>query len=128
MTPTDYIEKASRTDLDDYKGMAERCQDEFTLRVLHAAMGLVTEAGEIMDALKKHLIYGKPIDIVNLMEEHGDSDWYKALLAKACGYSFEEAMERNIEKLRKRFPEKFSSERALNRDLNAERNVLEGRG
>lgn len=116
-----YVELAAQTDIPDYRVVAKRLQggegetfDDTTLRLLHAVMGMVTEAGELMDAMKRHLIYGKPIDLVNLKEECGDSFWYQALLARAAGFTFEEVQERNIEKLA-----------ALNRDLEAERKVLE---
>jgi NTP pyrophosphatase (non-canonical NTP hydrolase) len=121
----EYVEKASRTDLDDYRKMAERCQNETTLKILHAVMGMVTEAGELMDAVKRHLIYGAPIDRVNIKEENGDSFWYQALLARASGFTFPECMDANIVKLLKRFPEKFTEDRALNRDLDEERKALE---
>jgi NTP pyrophosphatase (non-canonical NTP hydrolase) len=126
MNNAEYVAKSARTDLDDYSKMAERCQDETTLKILHAVMGMVTEAGELMDAVKRHLIYGKPFDFVNLKEENGDSFWYQALLARASGFTFEESMSTNVDKLLKRFPEKFSEERALNRDIEAERKTLLG--
>lgn len=45
----------------------------------HAKLGIITEVGEIADAYKKHLIYGKPLDVTNIMEEIGDLAWYVAL-------------------------------------------------
>jgi NTP pyrophosphatase (non-canonical NTP hydrolase) len=128
MNSAEYVAKSARTDLDDYGKMAERCQDETTLKIIHAVMGMVTEAGELMDAVKRHLIYGKSLDFVNLMEENGDSFWYQALLARASGFTFDQSMDRNIAKLLKRFPEKFNEERALNRDLDAEREALGDNG
>jgi NTP pyrophosphatase (non-canonical NTP hydrolase) len=94
--------------------------------LLHAGMGMTTEAGEFMDALKKHLIYGKPLDIVNLKEEIGDYLWYAAVALRAIGGSFEECMDLNIAKLRKRFPDKFTETEAIHRDTVAERKILEG--
>jgi NTP pyrophosphatase (non-canonical NTP hydrolase) len=94
--------------------------------ILHGALGIVTEAGEILDAVKKSIFYGKPFDLVNLQEEIGDCFWYLAILAKEAGMSFEDIMQQNINKLRARYPEKFTEEAALNRDLEAERRVLEG--
>ena len=47
-------------------------------------------------------------------------------LANKFNLNFEELLFKNIEKLRIRFPEGFSEERALNRDLNKERESLEG--
>lgn len=47
-------------------------------------------------------------------------------LAKQYNYSLEKVLQINIDKLAKRYPEKFDSNLALNRDLKAEREVLEG--
>lgn len=94
--------------------------------LLHGLMGMVTETGEAMDMTKKHLLYGKKFDPVNVLEEAGDLAWYIAIALKACGYTFEECLERNLEKLRKRFPDGFTNEKAIERDLSAERLALEG--
>jgi len=96
-------------------------------RIMHAAMGVVTESGELMDALKKHLMYGRALDYTNLVEEAGDIMWYIALLSDALGVPLSEIMNRNLDKLAKRYPTKFSCERALNRDLAAERAALEAK-
>jgi len=40
--------------------------------------------------------------------------------------SWEEVFARNVEKLRRRYPEGFEKQRALERDLEAERGALEG--
>jgi NTP pyrophosphatase (non-canonical NTP hydrolase) len=93
--------------------------------LLHGAMGACTEAGELMDICKRHQQYGKPIDWVHAIEEAGDLLWYIALVSRASGVSLEEIAKRNIAKLAKRYPEKFTAELALNRDLTAERQVLE---
>lgn len=98
---------------------------EMLSRVMHGAMGAVTEAAEVMDMLKKHVIYRKPFDPINLLEEVGDGQWYAAIMLHAVGFDFREAMERNADKLRARFGDKFTSERALQRDLAAERKTLE---
>lgn len=45
-------------------------------QVMHALLGLVTEIGELADAIKRHAIYGKPLDKVNVMEECADCWWY----------------------------------------------------
>lgn len=97
-----------------------------TPNILHGALGLGTEAAEIQDAVKKSVFYGKPFDLVNLKEELGDCLWYIAILARECDCTIEEIMETNIAKLRARYPEKFTEENALNRDLDVERSILEG--
>jgi NTP pyrophosphatase (non-canonical NTP hydrolase) len=96
-------------------------------RLLHAAMGLGTEAGEFMDALKKHLFYSRPIDAVNLQEEIGDIMWYLAIACDELDVSFEEVQAKNIAKLKARYPDKFTEEKAENRNLVEERAILESR-
>ena len=97
-------------------------------RLLHGMMGVVTEIGEAMDVLKKHFIYSKPIDWVNVMEEAGDKSWYIGLILHAAGYNYGTALERNIAKLKKRFGEAFTKKAAVERDLEAERKALEASG
>jgi NTP pyrophosphatase (non-canonical NTP hydrolase) len=91
----------------------------------HAAWGLVDEVGEIAKALKKEHAYGKVVDVTNLIEEIGDCQWFIALMCRALGVSLEEVAKRNIAKLSARYPERFTQERALNRDLLTERAILE---
>lgn len=95
--------------------------------VLHGIIGTITEAVELAELLEATIIDGKEFDVVNLKEELGDIFWYMAILADTVGFSFEEIQERNIAKLKARFPEKFTEEKAVNRNLNTEREILEGK-
>lgn len=94
-------------------------------RLLHAAIGICTEAGEFFDPLKKYLFYSKLYDEVNLREELGDLLWYIAIACDALDTTVELEMARVIAKLQQRYPEKFSDYLAQNRDLDRERAVLE---
>lgn len=126
MNNDDYAKACRRTDTDKYTEAIKRVSVLKTFMILHALMGVTTECGELMDQLKKHLIYGKPLDDVNIFEEDGDLRWYLALLEFACGYTADAAQEANINKLKARYPEKFNEIEALNRDLEKERKILEG--
>jgi len=175
----DYIKLAVRTEsqFNPITGIAFT-RDE---RLLHAAMGMVTESGELIDAIKKHLFYGKPVDKVNMKEEIGDVCWYVALACDVLGivpdavivgpadvlcqamaavygsatclihsnnedtvmvsvnqvmgsmfaicenqsFSLGEILDTNIAKLKSRYPDKFDADKAVNRDLDKERKVLE---
>lgn len=94
--------------------------------VLHAILGVATESGELLEAALKTLANGDIFDMVNFQEEMGDIAWYRAIGLAAAGQTIEENNSQNINKLRARFPDKYDDERALNRDLDAERVVLEG--
>ena len=122
-----YQEQAGVTDVDDYSEIRSRLNTEKNAKILHYVLGIGTEAGELQDAVKKHLIYGKELDEVNLIEEVSDIFWYSARLLTLLDSSFEEAMEKNIAKLRARYGDKFTEHAALNRDLVKERNVLENK-
>jgi NTP pyrophosphatase (non-canonical NTP hydrolase) len=88
-------------------------------------MGAATEAGELLDVIKKAIFYGKEVDTVNFSEEMFDMTWYLALGIHELRTSFEAGMDTNIAKLRARYGETFSAGRALKRDLEAERKILE---
>lgn len=92
---------------------------------LHMVLGMQTEAAEIADVYKKHIAYGKELDLVNVKEEIGDLMWYIANLCTLKGWDLGEILQTNIDKLEIRYPEKFTNENALNRDLKEERKVLE---
>ena len=72
--------------------------------ILHAILGISSEAGEITDAVKKHLIYDQPLDRENLVEELGDLHFYAQQLCNAIGVSHEEVVRLNIAKLSVRYP------------------------
>lgn len=168
-------------------------------RIEHATLGFITEAGELVDVVKKKEIYGKSLDIVNIGEEIGDMMWYVAIAADALGCAkdmrnltpfkeeagweafrrmvkqlvreavnfdtstnvmaagkstqasgkasaigdlfkivrlcmtaaetlqldWEKLLKANIDKLAKRYPDKFDADKAIERNLEAERDTLE---
>jgi len=131
MKPEEYCEASTRTDLSNGSyavHVYDRLKYLSTMRLLHASMGLVTESGELMDAMKKHLFYGKELDKTNLIEECGDLFWYIALLLNTLNVNMETVMQINVDKLKARYPEKFTEFHAKNRDLDTERKILENGG
>lgn len=190
--------------LAEYQQLASRtCPDLGTpdLNYFHMNAGIITEIGEAIDPIKKHIAYGKPLDLVNVGEEIADAMWYIAnrsrlflteeqnqytwgtqqqfdllsedfdtekelaptSIIKAAGLlssvkpeiditqvskrpidciglpdvvilfkvsiyfglDFWQILTNNINKLKIRYPDKFTNEAALNRDLDAERVELE---
>lgn len=97
----------------------------FDVRLLHCALGCYTESGELLESIQKQYETGQ-IDHVNFGEEVGDIEWYQAIGFDASGVSEATCREKNIAKLKARYPGKFSTEAALNRDLATERAILEG--
>ena len=83
--------------------------------LLNGALGLTGEAGEVADMIKKHIFHGHDLKRGELVKEIGDCAWYLALLCHAIDISLDEVLIANIEKLRNRYPEGFSSEASINR-------------
>lgn len=70
---------------------------------LHMVVGISGEAGELLDAMKKAVIYRKPLDVENVKEEIGDVLFYIQGLCNSIGYSIPEALSDNMDKLNKRY-------------------------
>jgi len=83
--------------------------------LINGVMGLCGEAGEAIDIVKKHLAQGHALDREALIKELGDIAWYLAETAYALDVPLDEVLERNIDKLRARYPEGFDAERSMSR-------------
>lgn len=89
---------------------SEKCE------LMHHAYALSGEVGELQDAFKKHLFYGKDaLDLSNIIEELGDIEFYLQGIRNNLGISRDETLEANIAKLSRRYPEGYSNEAALAR-------------
>ena len=97
ITSEQYREGVLRTESCDMEAIRSRVTDD-KIRLLHAAMGIATEAGELVDALAQDVL----------------------------GVTTEEVKQKNNAKLRARYGEKFSEDAAVNRDLDKEVDALKG--
>ena len=99
---------------DTYQQLAMRTAKpmDATDDLMHAALGLSGEAGEFADCIKKHWVYGQPLDKANAAEEIGDILWYCALACNALDVQLADVAEMNIEKLRKRYPAQYQHDLA----------------
>src|SRR4026208_2410130 len=110
-------------DFDNYQELALRTASptstETELAMLtSAALGLSGESGEIADHVKKIVYHGHPLDDETrdkIAKEIGDILWYCAMGSRGIGVSLSEIARMNVDKLRKRYPEGFSTELSLNR-------------
>lgn len=112
-----------------YEAIPNREIQKFNQReadIIHAIVGIATEATELLEALFKMLTTGE-FDEVNGIEENGDLMWYQALLLRTLKSSFEQSGAINIDKLYERFPDKFDGDKAIFRDVKKERELLEQR-
>ena len=83
--------------------------------LINGVMGLCGEAGEAIDIVKKHLAQGHELDREKLIKELGDVAWYLAETAYALDVPLEDVLQRNIDKLRARYPEGFDTNRSVER-------------
>jgi NTP pyrophosphatase (non-canonical NTP hydrolase) len=83
---------------------------------IHGVIGLVGEAGEVSDILKKSVYKGGAIDPAKVTDECGDCLFYLSVILRSVGSSLDEAMIRNDKKLELRYGKKFSTEKFLNID------------
>lgn len=95
--------------------------------LVHAILGIATESVELCEAALVSFDSPNGYDIVNLQEEFGDANWYRTLALSVLGQTHEENIIQNDNKLEKRFGPVFSEQAANERDLDAERAVLEGK-
>ena len=84
--------------------------------LINGVMGLCGEAGEAIDIVKKHLMQGHELDRDKLIKELGDVAWYLAETATALDADLEDVLSRNIEKLKKRYPNGTDKRSAENDD------------
>lgn len=80
--------------------------------LLHMVVGVCGEAGELLDAVKKHVIYGKTLDMDNVVEELGDLEFYLEGIRAALGVSRQTTLSANISKLAVRYNKGVYSDEA----------------
>ena len=104
--------------LDEYQELAARTLGRdrtHEQQLANAALGLTGESGEVADLIKKHLFHATPLDQDALVKGLGDCLWYLGAFATVLGLSLDDIAQRNIDKLRRRYPEDFDPERSRNR-------------
>ena len=103
--------------LNDYQHLALRTARALSAddRLMNATLGLAGEAGEFADSVKKIRFHGHAPNTDELIKELGDLLWYAALAADALGVPLAEVAERNVAKLRARYPDGFSEQASRER-------------
>lgn len=106
MEAHEYQRLAART-LIDSPGFDLR---DDAIMVIWNVVGLTGEAGEIAEHVKKGIFHQHGLDREMLEKEIGDCLWYLAALCTTLGIDLSVVMEKNIDKLRLRYPNGFNSE------------------
>lgn len=111
MNASDYQYLASRTLID--KPDFEIADED--IMIVWNALGLAGEAGEVAETVKKGIFHQHGLDHEKLKKELGDVCWYIAALCTKLDLDLNEVMAANIEKLRVRYPDGYSSKDSINR-------------
>lgn len=103
--------------------------------LLHSIIGQVTEAGELAELVYESVETRKPLDLVGFSEETGDMRWYQRIGLPVIGKTGVQCDMDNYAKLSAkmaakrgtvaRYGETFDANKAIHRDLSAERAGLE---
>lgn len=88
---------------------------EGTDGLLHMSAGFSGEAGEVLDEVKKHWVYGKPLNREKVIGEMGDAFYYFTGLMLLLGITLQEVIDPNVTKLKKRYPNGYSDQAAIAR-------------
>lgn len=123
MKPEDHLKQVVHKTECAYLMPATRFNPEIA-RLLHGFMLINGEGAEGLDAIKKHIYYGKELDKVNLVEEIGDALYGCQVACEALGITLEQALFINHRKLKERYPDGFSENNAINRDVQKELEVM----
>lgn len=70
--------------------------------VIYPALGLTGEAGEIAEKVKKSLRGDRELDREAVLKELGDPLWYITSMADDLGYTLQDVIDANVEKLTSR--------------------------
>lgn len=128
MKPNEFLESVDKLENKDFDKLRERMTDDTSLRLMHACIGIGTEAGEVQDLFKKRIMYGKDIQVSDFIDEIGDLLWYIGVACNTLGISFEEIMDKNYKKLSTRYGKSltYTDEAANNKNKELEKKVQNG--
>ena len=84
-------------------------------QLANMVIGASCEFSEAGDSLKKYLFQGHELDKKHIEEELGDTMFYICNLATLLDINMEDVLEKNIEKLNKRYKNGFSYKASIDR-------------
>jgi NTP pyrophosphatase (non-canonical NTP hydrolase) len=102
--------------LNEYQNLSKRTMPVADEKgIAGYALGMVCEAGEVGDIIKKEIFHGHPRNTEKIKDELGDALHYLSGVATMYGLTLEEVAGANLQKLMKRYPNGFSTEDSLKR-------------
>lgn len=117
----EYQEQAARTDGGNltahFLGLCGEAGEvvECVVETMELAIKMNIASSKVTESYKKHIGHGHELDTFKLAKELGDVLWYISAIATGLNLSLEDIAIANVAKLKTRYPDKFSSERSINR-------------
>ena len=105
--------------LNEYQNLSTRTMDPAlwpNQALTNYGMGLIGEAAEVLDHLKKVIFHGHSVEHDKVREELGDVLFYLSAIASTLGIELNGVAQKNVDKLKKRYPTGFSKARSINRE------------
>jgi NTP pyrophosphatase (non-canonical NTP hydrolase) len=84
-------------------------------QMVEVIFGIIGEAGELVDELKKHMFHGHPLNPKTISLELGDLLYYTNMLASLINLSMYDVVEDNIHKRNVRYSDSFTTEASIER-------------
>jgi len=106
--------KKIQIDLNEYQRLCKKTAKRFNKKekeILDWGLGIVGEAGDLAGCIKKTIFHGNN-QTKGIKENLGDTLWYAAMICNFFGWDFQEVLEENIKKLKKRYPKGFTEKAA----------------
>ena len=119
----EYQEQASRTDGGNltahFLGLCGESGEvvECVVETMGMAIKMNIASSKVAESYKKHIAHGHELDTAKLAKELGDVLWYISAIATGLDLSLDDIAQANIDKLKVRYPDRFSVERSINRDV-----------
>jgi NTP pyrophosphatase (non-canonical NTP hydrolase) len=100
---SEYQKICKATAKNDYRSPPEE--------IMTWGLGIAGEAGDVASCIKKTFAHDND-QRAGIRENVGDTLWYSAMICNFFGWDMAEVLNENVEKLRKRFPNGFTSQDA----------------
>lgn len=104
--PIEYEDGSEPMTIQEYQEFAHQAPHPASIgknQLMHFALGLAGEVGEVCDDIKKREFHGRDIPLAHTKEELGDVMWYVANVCSELGFDLQEVLEENVKKLKNRY-------------------------
>lgn len=95
-------------EFNEYQSLANRTLHGNEQVLTNCALGLASEAGQVLEVIRKYTFENHQMDQEELIKEMGDVLWYLSQIAEWANIPFEEVAKQNIDMLQKRYPERYA--------------------